>query len=107
LIAALERLARACASDGPLAGTLAEAALPARRTKAKILALAWAREQVRLGLEELFLRADRDAPAAPAVPAATRAWLALAACEALTRETREAAADRLQSLIQWATGAPA
>jgi hypothetical protein len=107
LATALEHLARGFASDAPLATALAQASLPARRTKTAALALAWAREQVRLGLEEMFVRVDADAPGAPSMTSATRAWLALAACEALAREPREAAADRLQSLIQWATGARA
>ena len=107
LAIALEHLARAFAVDAPLAAALTQASLPARRTKTAALALAWAREQVRLGLEEMFLRADGETPRPSSVPGATRAWLAMAACEALARETREAAADRLQSLIQWAIGAPA
>jgi hypothetical protein len=107
LVTALEHLARAFATDAPLAAALAQSASPARRTKTAALALAWAREQVRLGLEEIFLRVERDAPGPPGMPSGTRAWLAMAACEALARETREAAADRLQTLIQWATDAPA
>lgn len=107
LTSALGHLARAFSSDATLATALAEASRPARRTKTAALALAWAREQIRLGLEEMFLRVDDSAPGTSGMPVAMRAWLALAACEALGREPREAAADRLQSLIQWAIGAPA
>ena len=60
------------------------------------LALAFARENVRLALEEVFARAPRGS--LPGNPE-TRSWLVLAACEAMAQEPREAAVDRLRALL--------
>ena len=90
-------LAEAYAPDAPLPRALAEAWLRSRGDKTATLALAFARENVRLALEEVLARAPRGAlPGSPE----TRSWLVLAACEAMALEPREAAADRLRALLE-------
>jgi hypothetical protein len=75
---------------------VAQAWLQSRGDKTAALALAYARENLRLALEEVLARAPRGAlPGSPD----TRSWLVLAACEAMALEPREAAADRLRALL--------
>jgi len=66
------------------------------REKSRALALAWAREQVRLALGDLLERAGATRSD---VPTDMLAWLALAAGEALAHEPAEAVPDRLAALI--------
>jgi hypothetical protein len=77
-------------------------ALPRQRPpdKARRLAVAWAREQARLALTEMLERAARTSSVRQDVPATTLAWLLLAAGEALAREPAEAAADRVQAVLE-------
>jgi hypothetical protein len=77
---------------------VAQAWLKSRGDKIGALALAWARERLRLTLEELLARE----PARSTLPgsAAARAWLILAACEAMALEPPAAAADRLRTLLE-------
>jgi hypothetical protein len=90
-------LADAYAPDAPLPRAVAQAWLRSRGDKTATLALAYARENLRLAIEEVLTRAPRGAlPGSPEV----RAWLVLAACEAMALEPREAAADRLRALLQ-------
>jgi hypothetical protein len=94
---AIRTLADAYAPDAPLPRAVAQAWLASRGDKTATLALAFARENVRLALEEVFGRAPRGAlPGSPE----TRSWLVLAACEAMALEPREAAADRLGALLR-------
>lgn len=101
---ALRALAAAYAPGSLLPGAMAQACLQSRDDKMAILALAWARERLRLALEELLARA----PARGALPAGaeTRSWLILAACEAMALEPPSAVADRLRALLEL-TGYPA
>ena len=69
-----------------------------------MLALAWAREQVRLALEERLIRAP--ARGAAAADPATRAWLLLAAAESIAHEPPAAVADRLRALLELTGQAP-
>ncbi|HEY7648324.1 MAG TPA: hypothetical protein VID04_04905 [Methylomirabilota bacterium] len=86
--------ALACFSAG-----LAEPAQPARRAdKARRLALAWAREQVRLAFTEVLERATAAGAVRRDVPSGMLAWLVLAACEALAQEAPDAVPDRLAAL---------
>ena len=100
----LGRLGGAHGPDAPLPRALAQAWLRGRNDKTAALALAWAREQVRLALEERLIRA----PARGAVTAdpATRAWLLLAAAESIAHEPPAAAADRLRALLELTGHAP-
>jgi hypothetical protein len=95
--AALRALAAAYAPGAPLPRAMAQAALGGG-DKIAALALAWARERVRLALEELLARP----PVRGALPggAELRSWLILAACEAMALEPPAAVADRLRALLE-------
>ena len=75
-----------------------EAAFTEMSDKTAVLALAWARERVRLTLEEVLARtlARGSLPGS----AETRSWLILAACEAMALEPPSAVADRLRALLE-------
>jgi hypothetical protein len=98
LARAVDLLAAAWAPGGAVPRAVAAAFLATRGDKTATLALAWAREQVRLGLEEILARGDRPGAARPALPPDTLAWLVLAALEALAHEPPHAVPDRLASL---------
>ena len=100
--AALRLLAAAHAPDGPLARAVARAWIRGRDDKTAELALAWAREQVRLALEEILARSPRRGALLGAV--GTRAWLLLAAAESIAHEPPEAAADRVRTLLDLVDG---
>ncbi|OGL01226.1 MAG: hypothetical protein A3E31_13835 [Candidatus Rokubacteria bacterium RIFCSPHIGHO2_12_FULL_73_22] len=97
---ALERLAGAYAPGAPLAGDLRRAWLASQGDKTAALALAWAREQLRLALEELVARLPREARRRVDLPPDALAWLLLAACEAIACEPPSAAADRTRTLLE-------
>ena len=101
LPAALQALADAYAPDGALPGALFTAWTTSRDDKTAALALAWAREQVRLALQELIERGPRPLPRRPPSPD-TLAWLLLAGAEAICQEPPSAAADRLRALLELA-----
>lgn len=86
---ALGRVSTALAGPGPASRGA---------DKAQRLALAWAREQVRLALTEVLEHAAAAGAARGDVPAATLAWLVIAACEALVHEAPDAVPDRLAAL---------
>jgi hypothetical protein len=94
---ALHLIAAAYAPNAPLPRAVARAWIRGLDDKTAALALAWAREQVRLALEEILARA----PARAALPgsAETRSRLLLAAAEAIAHEPAEAGADRLHMLL--------
>ncbi|HZF06243.1 MAG TPA: hypothetical protein VE932_18055 [Patescibacteria group bacterium] len=95
---ALRALATAYAPDAPLSRAVALAFLATRGDKTGALALAWAREQVRLALQELVEATPPSARGGVATPPATLAWLLLAAAEALAQEPPSAVPDRLKAL---------
>ncbi len=96
--AALRWLAAAYAPHAPLPRAVARAWLAGRGDKTLTLALAWARENVRLALEEALIRT----PEAGTLPGAAdaRASLLLAACEAIAQELPAAGVDRLRALLE-------
>jgi hypothetical protein len=100
LPAAVRALAAAYAPDSELPATVHRAWLASRTDKTATLALAWAREQLRLGLQGVIEATPPSARGALALPAETLAWLLLAACESLAHEPPSAAADRLRLLLQ-------
>lgn len=104
VLSTLEVLGNAFAAGAPLPRTLGEARQAAREDAARALALAWAREQLRMSLGEILDRAAIAGDVHPSLPAPSLAWLVLAACEALADEPHEAAADRLKLLVDWLTG---
>ncbi len=105
LPAAVRALAAAYAPDGDLPAAVHRAWLAARTDKTAALALAWAREQLRLGLQSVIEATPPSARGVLGLPAETLAWLLLAACESLAHEPPSAAADRLRLLLQL-TGRP-
>jgi len=102
LDAALERLVAAWAPGATLPRDAARAFIESRGDKTAALALAWAREQVRLALEEILAAASRPERARAAPDPETRAWLLLAACESVSLEPPAAAADRLRAILELA-----
>ena len=96
--AVLRVLAAAYAPTAPLPRAVARAWLAGRGDKTQTLALAWARENVRLALEETLVRA----PYQGTLPGAadSRASLLLAACEAIAQEPPAAGVDRLRTLLE-------
>jgi hypothetical protein len=96
--AALRALAAAYTPGSLLPRAMAQACLQSREDKMAILALGWARERLRLALEELLART----PARGALPGGVemRSWLILAACEAMALELPSAVADRLRALLE-------
>jgi len=95
---ALRALAIAYTPDGPLSRAVARAFLATRGDKTGALALAWAREQVRLALQELLEATPPSAHGGPVAPPEALAWLLLAGAEALAQEPASAVADRLRAL---------
>jgi hypothetical protein len=104
MTAALDALAGAFDTGAPLPRSLAHARHAAFRDSTRALALAWAREQLRLSLGEILSRAAEAGDLKVTLPAESLAWLVLAACEALADEPRGAAPDRLRLLAEWLTG---
>jgi hypothetical protein len=104
LSAALTTLTSEYAAESPLPRAMCGAWLGSRKDKTAALALAWAREQVRLALRDVLERAHPRSPLG--VDADTLAWLLLAACEALAYEPSSAVADRVRVLFE-ITGAGA
>jgi len=96
---ALRRLADAFTPGADLPREVYGAWIKHRREKTASLALSWAREQVRLSLEETIARAPRARPALGLAPD-TLAWLLLAACEAIAHEPPSAVADRVRTVLE-------
>jgi hypothetical protein len=102
---ALRALAAAYAPDAPLSPAVARAFLKTRGDKSGALALAWAREQVRLALQELVEATPPSARGAAPTPPEMLAWLLLAGAEALAKEPPSAVPDRLKALATLAGAA--
>lgn len=98
--AAVRKLAAAYAPGEPLPRQVARAWLRSRQDKTGALALAWAREQVRLALQEVLERSPDGSRPIGAIPPETRAWLLLTACEAIAHEPPSAASDRVRALLE-------
>src|SRR5262245_61258743 len=101
LVGALERVAAAFGPAAPLSRALAQAWVGSRSDKTRALALVWAREQLRLGLQDTLIAAGHDG-AVGAIPSETLAWLLLAACESLAHEPSAAVPDRVRALLELA-----
>jgi len=83
LPAAIEHLARAWRPDGPLAALAFDAWSAARADKTRALALAFAREQVVLGLQEILEATMKRGPRHENLAPDALAWLVIAGCESL------------------------
>jgi len=99
LDAALRRIADAFTPGAELPREVFNAWIKARPEKTASLALSWAREQVRLSLEETIVRSLRGRPPL-GLPPDTLAWLLLAACEAIAYEPPSAVADRVRTVLE-------
>ncbi|HEV8584355.1 MAG TPA: hypothetical protein VGT02_05245 [Methylomirabilota bacterium] len=95
---ALKLLAAAYAPEAPLPGALSRAFLATRGDKTGALALAYAREQVRVALQELLETTPPAVRGGLAASPEILAWLLLAGAEALAQEPPSAVADRLKAL---------
>jgi hypothetical protein len=95
---ALRALAAAWAPDAPLPRAVARAWLAGRGDKTASLALAYAREQVRVALQELVEATPPSARGHLPVAPEMLAWLLLAGAEALAQEPPSAVADRVKAL---------
>jgi hypothetical protein len=97
---ALPALASAFAeASAELPRELFAAWIKSRHEKTASLALSWAREQLRLSLEETIAQSPKP-PATPALTPDTLAWLLLAACESIAYEPPSAVADRVRTVLE-------
>lgn len=96
---ALRRLAAAFTPGADLPREVFGAWIKSRREKTESLALSWAREQLRLSLEETIARSPRARRTLGLAPD-TLAWLLLAACEAIAHEPPSAVADRVRTVLE-------
>jgi hypothetical protein len=97
---ALPELADAFAEpSAELPRELFAAWIKSRREKTASLALSWAREQLRLSLEETIARSPKPR-ATPALAPDTLAWLLLAACESMAYEPPSAVPDRVRTVLE-------
>ena len=99
LRAAVEALLTAYAADGALAAALIEARRLARTDKRAALALAWAREQARLAIEDVLAREAKADRVRAVGPLDALAWLVLVAAESLVHEPAGVAVDRAETLL--------
>lgn len=100
LAAALQKVTAAWAPGAALPRHVAQAFVRSRGDKTAALALAWAREQVRLALEEGVAAAPKPARRRIEAGPDTLAWLLLAACEAVAHEPPSAVADRVRAILE-------
>jgi hypothetical protein len=98
-LTAVDTLITAHAEDGGR-GLAASRVARRARDKTRRLALAWAREHVRLAILEVLQRAADAGVVRADVAPDTLAWLVLAGSEALGREPRDAAADHARALVE-------
>jgi hypothetical protein len=95
----LQRLADAYGPSESLPHEVYRAWVRSRGDKTAALALSWAREQVRLGLQEVVERA-KGAKSRVELDSETFAWLLLAGCEAISQEPPSAVPDRVRALTR-------
>ena len=95
---AVRQLAEAFTHSAELPREVYVAWIKSRREKTASLALSWAREQVRLSLEETIARSSKRP--GPELAPDTLAWLLLAACEAMAHEPPSAVADRVRAVLE-------
>jgi hypothetical protein len=96
---ALRTIADAFAPGAELPREVFNAWIKTRREKTASLALSWAREQLRLSLEETIRHSPRARTTLGLAPD-TLAWLLLAACEAIAHEPPSAVPDRVRAVLE-------
>lgn len=99
---ALEALVGGYARGGPLATALVEAWRPATIDKRAALAVAWAREQLRLAIAEVLEREAKADRLRHDLPRDALAWVVLAGAEAVIHELTETVPDRIDALLSLA-----
>jgi len=107
LDAALRTLAAAHGPAAPLPRAVFQGWLRTRADKTASLALAWAREQLRLALRDALARTPVAGTARLHLDDDAVAWILLATAEALAHEPPAAVADRLRAILALATPSPA
>ena len=96
---ALRTIADAFVPGAELPREVFNAWIKTRREKTASLALSWAREQLRLSLEETIRESPRARTTLGLAPD-TLAWLLLAACEAIAHEPPSAVPDRVRAVLE-------
>jgi len=96
---ALRTIADAFVPGAELPREVFNAWIKTRCEKTASLALSWAREQLRLSLEETIARSPRGRASLGLAPD-TLAWLLLAACEAIAHEPPSAVPDRVRAVLE-------
>lgn len=100
LAAAIETLTAAWAPGAALPRDVAQAFLKSRGDKTAALALAWAREQVRLALEEIVAATPKPQRRRIEAGPDLLAWLLLAACESIAHEPPSAVVERVSAILE-------
>jgi hypothetical protein len=96
---AVEMLLTACIGTGPLGIALLDGWRAGRTDERAALALAWAREQLRLAIAELLARELAAERLRPDAPLDALAWTFLIAAEASVHELPGSATDRVDALL--------
>ena len=107
LEAALRALAAANGPAAPLPRAVFKGWLRTRGDKTAALALAWAREQLRLALCDALARTPVAGTARLQLDDDAVAWILLATAESLAHEPPSAVADRLRAMLALAAPSPA
>lgn len=97
---ALDLLARTYGAGETLSRALCAVRLEPDGDPASTLAIGWAREQVRVALEELLRRETARGRARDDLPADTASWLLVAACEAIAHEPPGGAGERVEAILR-------
>ena len=108
LEAALERLAAGYGEDGTATTALFETWITSHRAehreKTRELAVAWAREHIRLALQEILEQEVTAGRVRKDIDAQDLAWILLAGAEALAHEAPGDAPERIRLLLSLARG---
>jgi hypothetical protein len=105
LAASIEHLARAWQPEQPLPGSMFDAWRDARGDKTRALSLAFAREQVTLGVHEILEAALRAGHLRDDMGLDDLAWLVTAACESLAHGGDST--ERARTLVSFCVPSPA
>ena len=95
----MHALATAHAPAAPLPRAVFQVWLRSRGDKTAVLALAWAREQLRLALRDALARTPTGRAARLHLDDDALAWILLAVAESLAHEPPAAVADRLRAIL--------
>jgi hypothetical protein len=99
LAASIEHLARAWQPDSPLPASVFETWRDVRADETRALSISFAREQIRLGLHEIFEAALKAGHLRDDLSVDDLAWLVTAACESLAHGGDRA--ERVRTLVSF------